>query len=65
MRLEEQVRLLSMVDILEPLSQRQLDALARRVPEHEVEQGKILYSPFLSTTRGSSCSRRGGCGCTG
>jgi CRP/FNR family transcriptional regulator, cyclic AMP receptor protein len=45
MRIEEQVRLLSMVDILEPLSQRQLEALARRVPEHEVEQGKILYSP--------------------
>jgi CRP/FNR family transcriptional regulator, cyclic AMP receptor protein len=45
MKIEVQVRLLSMVDILEPLSQRQLDALARRVPEHEVEQGKILYSP--------------------
>ena len=45
MSLEEQVRLLSMVDILEPLSQGQLEEFACRVPEHEVEQGKILYTP--------------------
>jgi CRP/FNR family transcriptional regulator, cyclic AMP receptor protein len=45
MSLGEEVRLLSMVDILEPLSQGQLEELARRVPEHEVEQGKVLYTP--------------------
>ncbi len=45
MSLGEQVRLLSMVDILEPLSQGQLEELAHRAPEHEVEPGKILYTP--------------------
>jgi CRP/FNR family cyclic AMP-dependent transcriptional regulator len=42
---EEQVRLLSMVDILEPLSPQELDELARRAPDAYLDEGEILYTP--------------------
>lgn len=42
---EEKVRLLSMVDILEPLSREEIKELSLRVPDTRVERGKILYTP--------------------
>ncbi|QIN83950.1 cyclic nucleotide-binding domain-containing protein [Rubrobacter tropicus] len=42
---EEQVRLLSMVDILEPLSPEELEELARRAPDTYLDEGEILYTP--------------------
>jgi CRP/FNR family transcriptional regulator, cyclic AMP receptor protein len=43
--LEEEVRLLSMVDVLEPLSKEELEELARRCPDREIEAGELLYTP--------------------
>ena len=45
MTLQRQVRLLSMVDILGPLSGEELEDLARRVPDTHLEEGDVLYSP--------------------
>ena len=45
MPLQRQVRLLSMVDILGPLSGEELEDLARRVPDTHLEEGDVLYSP--------------------
>ena len=42
---EEQVRLLSMVDVLEPVSPEELDELARRAPDTYLDGGEILYTP--------------------
>jgi len=42
---EEKVRLLSMMDILEPLSRREVEELSRRVPDVHVERGKVFYTP--------------------
>ena len=43
--LEEKLRLLSMVDVLEPLSGEELEEFGRRVPDTHVERGRILYAP--------------------
>jgi CRP/FNR family cyclic AMP-dependent transcriptional regulator len=43
--LEEEVELLSMVDILEPLSEDELEELARRCPDRHIEVGESLYTP--------------------
>ena len=45
MSLQRQVRLLSMVDILGPLSEEELEDLAKRVPDTHLEEGDVLYSP--------------------
>jgi CRP/FNR family transcriptional regulator, cyclic AMP receptor protein len=45
MSLAEQIRLLSMVDILGPLSPGEMEDLAKRVPDTFLEQGDVLYSP--------------------
>jgi CRP/FNR family transcriptional regulator, cyclic AMP receptor protein len=45
MSLKEQIRLLSMVDILGPLSDEEMEDLAKRAPDTFLEQGDILYSP--------------------
>ncbi len=42
---EEKIRLLSMVDVLEPLSKEELEEFSRRVPDTHVEQGRIFYTP--------------------
>jgi CRP/FNR family cyclic AMP-dependent transcriptional regulator len=42
---EEKLRLLSMVDILEPLSKEELKELSRRVPDTYFQRGQILYAP--------------------
>jgi CRP/FNR family cyclic AMP-dependent transcriptional regulator len=45
MSLQEQVRLLSMVDIFGPLSPGEMEDLAKRTPDTFLEQGDVLYSP--------------------
>ena len=45
MSIEEEVRLLSTVDILEPLSEEELEGLARRSPDTHLEKGEIFYTP--------------------
>ena len=42
---EEKLRLLSMVDILEPLSQDEIKELSRRIPDTHYQQGQLLYTP--------------------
>jgi CRP/FNR family cyclic AMP-dependent transcriptional regulator len=49
--LQEQIRLLSMVDILGPLSDEEMEDLAKRTPDTFLEQGDVLYSPKASTER--------------
>jgi hypothetical protein len=59
MSLKEEVRLLSMVDILGPLSDEELEDLAKRAPDTFLEQDDILYTPRRAR-RGFSSSRRSG-----
>ncbi len=42
---EEKLRLLSMVDILEPLSREEINELSIRVPDTYFQRGQILYTP--------------------
>lgn len=42
---EEKIQLLSMVDVLEPLSEEELEEFSRRVPDKHLEQGHIFYTP--------------------
>jgi CRP/FNR family transcriptional regulator len=49
--LEEEVRLLSLVDIFEPLSETQLEELARRCPDRSLEAGQSLYTPDDTSER--------------
>jgi CRP/FNR family cyclic AMP-dependent transcriptional regulator len=42
---EEKLRLLSMVDILEPLSKEELKELSYRVPDTHLKRGQIFYTP--------------------
>jgi hypothetical protein len=60
----EKLRLLSMVDILEPLSREEIKELSLRVPDTHIEQGRIFYTPY-EPPRPSSCSRGGVSGSTG
>jgi CRP/FNR family transcriptional regulator, cyclic AMP receptor protein len=45
MSLQEQIHLLSMVDILGPLSDEELEDLAKRAPDTYLEEGDILFTP--------------------
>src|SRR5215203_2302410 len=51
MSLKEEIRLLSMVDILGPLSDEEMEDLAKRAPDTFLDGGDILYSPKDSTER--------------
>ena len=42
---KEKMRLLSMVDVLEPLSQEELEDFSERIPDTKVEQGQVFYAP--------------------
>ena len=42
---KEKIRLLSMVDVLEPLSEDELEELGRRIPDTHVERDRIFYTP--------------------
>jgi CRP/FNR family transcriptional regulator len=43
--LEEKLRLLSMVDVLEPLSEEELEEFVQSVPDTHVERGRVFYAP--------------------
>jgi CRP/FNR family cyclic AMP-dependent transcriptional regulator len=51
MSLQEQMRLLSMVDILGPLTEEEMEDLAKRSPDTFLEQDDILYTPKDGTER--------------
>src|ERR671913_2072577 len=51
MSLDEEIRFLSMVDILGPLSDEEMEDLAKRAPDTFLEQADILYSPGDGTER--------------
>src|ERR671910_3901732 len=51
MSLREEIRLLSMVDILGPLSDEEMEDLAKRTPDTFLEKDDILYSPKEGTER--------------
>jgi CRP/FNR family cyclic AMP-dependent transcriptional regulator len=51
MSLQEEIRLLSMVDILGPLSDGELEDLAKRTPDTFLEQDDVLYTPREGTER--------------
>ena len=51
MSLKKEIRLLSMVDILGPLSEEELQDLAKRAPDTFLERDDILYSPQNGTER--------------
>jgi CRP/FNR family cyclic AMP-dependent transcriptional regulator len=51
MSLQEQIRLLSMVDIFGPLSPEEMKDLAKRCPDTFLEQGDVLYAPQDGTER--------------
>ena len=42
---KEKIRLLSMVDVLEPLTEEELEEFSQRVPDTHIEQGRIFYTP--------------------
>lgn len=42
---EEKIRLLSRVDILEPLSEEEIEELSRRIPNIHLERGQVFYTP--------------------
>jgi CRP/FNR family transcriptional regulator, cyclic AMP receptor protein len=46
MPLREQIRLLSMVDVFEPLSEEELEALSRRAPDTHVQEGEVFLRPW-------------------
>jgi len=49
--LKEEIRLLSMVDILGPLSDEELEDLAQRAPDTYLEPEDVLYTPEHGTER--------------
>jgi CRP/FNR family transcriptional regulator, cyclic AMP receptor protein len=51
MSLKQEIRLLSMVDILGPLSDEEMEDLAKRAPDTFLEKEDILYSPEEGTER--------------
>ena len=51
MSLQEQIRLLSMVDILGPLSHEEMEDLAKKTPDTFLDQGDVFYSPQDGTQR--------------
>jgi CRP/FNR family transcriptional regulator, cyclic AMP receptor protein len=51
MSLREEIRLLSMVDVFAPLSEGEMEDLAKRTPDTFLEEGDILYTPQDGTER--------------
>ncbi len=46
MSAEEEARIFSTVDVLEKLSEGELDTLARRLPDTRLAEGQFLYGPW-------------------
>ena len=42
---KEKIRLLPMVEVLQPLSEEELKEFGRRVPDTHVEQAQIYFAP--------------------
>jgi hypothetical protein len=42
---EERLRLLSMVDILEPLTREEIEELSILLPDTQIQRAQILYTP--------------------
>jgi CRP/FNR family transcriptional regulator, cyclic AMP receptor protein len=51
MSLKEEIGLLSMVDILGPLYEEEMENLAKMTPDTFLEQGDVLYGPEDGTER--------------
>ena len=51
MSLQEEISLLSMVDVLGPLSDEEMEDLAKRAPDTFLEEDDILYTPKEGTER--------------
>jgi CRP/FNR family transcriptional regulator, cyclic AMP receptor protein len=51
MTLQKEMHLLSMVDILGPLSHQDMEDLAKRTPDTYLEEGDVLYTPQEGTER--------------
>jgi CRP/FNR family transcriptional regulator, cyclic AMP receptor protein len=51
MSLQEQIHLLSMVDFLGPLSDEEMEDLAKHTPDTFLEHGDVLYTPQEGTQR--------------
>jgi CRP-like cAMP-binding protein len=47
----ERIRLLSLVDIFEPLSEEEITRLNGRLPDRHLENGEILYGPQVPSER--------------
>jgi CRP/FNR family cyclic AMP-dependent transcriptional regulator len=43
--MKERIRLLSMVDVFEPLSEEEIEQLNDQLPERHLQQGEMLYTP--------------------
>jgi CRP-like cAMP-binding protein len=43
--MKERIRLLSMVDVFEPLSTGEIEQLNKQLPDHHFERGEIFYTP--------------------
>jgi CRP-like cAMP-binding protein len=50
-RKEERIKLLSMVDIFEPLSREEIEALNGQLPDLHLEQDEVFYGPGDSSER--------------
>jgi CRP/FNR family transcriptional regulator len=48
---EERIKLLTLVDIFEPLSEEEIEQLNGRLPEVHLEQGEIFYGPEDQTEK--------------
>jgi CRP/FNR family transcriptional regulator, cyclic AMP receptor protein len=46
MTLADQMRLLSMVDVFDPLSSEEMEELARRAPDTHLQEGEVFLSPW-------------------
>ena len=42
---DQEARIFSVVDVLEPLSEEELDGLARKLPDRRLGKGEFLYGP--------------------
>ena len=51
MSLKEEIRLLSVVDILGPLSEGEMEDLAKRTPDTFLDEDDVLYTPHEGTER--------------
>jgi CRP/FNR family transcriptional regulator len=49
--MEERIKLLSLIDILEPLSEQEIEHLAGQLPDVHLEKGELFYGPEDQTEK--------------